>query len=587
MDLIFDVEANGLLETVSKIHSLVIRDATSGEILKSCYDDGLVNDIPDGLELMSQARSLIGHNIDGYDLPALKKVLNWEPNPETKIYDTLVACRLAYSNIFEREVGNGKTQEEMGYKHGSQSLEAWGARLGEAKLKFGEEDEDKEKTFEFWTPEMQAYCRQDTKVNFVLYQKLLSLELPPEALEIEHAFNLIMQEQMRNGILFNSQKAEILAAELKKEVGKIEQWAVDNIQPKIIKLKTKEKVIPFNIGSTDQVADYFKAKYNWEPFFKTKTGKAQVNGDVLASLNFPEARIFRDYNDRSKILGFLTEGKNAWLKSVKEDGRIYGYVNSNGQITGRIKMYNPNLGQIPGSESYKGKECRSLFMAREGHSLVDCDAAGIQLRMLGHYLHKYDGGLYAREIAEGDVHTRNMHAAELPSRPIAKEWIYAFLFGAGQEKLGAIANPDLSVEEKRALGKKFKNKFLNANPAISDLLQDCKDVFTHRGHIKSLDGRVLYPRGDYKTLNTLLQGGEAVVMKKACNLATQKLKEKKINYFQVAYIHDEILLEVREGQEIEAGEIVKAAIVRAGECLNLKIPLDGAYKIGKTWEETH
>lgn len=585
MEYIFDIECNGLLETVTKIHSLVIRDATSGELVGSYFDDGLVSTIKEGLEQLNKASVILGHNVDGYDLPALKKVLNWEPESHIVIRDTLVMSRLGYPNLFEREIS--KTQEELGYKQGSHSLEAWGVRLGELKSKIGEEDEAIEKTFEKWTPEMQEYCVQDTKVNYVLYQKLLSLELSSKALEIEHKFNRIIQEQMKNGIAFNSEKAKALAEELQKEVNKIEKWSVENIQPKIVKLKTKDKIVPFNIGSTDQVADYFKLKYDWNPKSFTPTQKPKVDGEVLSSLPYPEAKIFRDYHDRTKILGFLTEGKNSWLKAVKEDGRIYGYVNSNGQLAGRVTMSKPNLGQIPKEGVFRGKDCRSLFIPRAGYSLVDCDASGIQLRMLGHYLFKYDQGEYAKEIVEGDIHTKNMLAAGLQTRPQAKEFIYAFLFGAGQAKLGSIALPESTEEVQRAEGKRLKTNFLASIPVLNDLLWDCKRAFNDRGYIRSIDGRTLYPRGDYKTLNTLLQGGEAVVMKLACNLANDRLKKENVKYHQVGFIHDEVLLEVEKGAEQIAGEIVKQSIRDAGIELKLNIPLDGEYQIGINWAEVH
>lgn len=583
MNFIFDIEANGFLESVTSIHSLVIRDADTGELIKSCADQPGYTQISEGLDLLGKASKLVGHNIDGYDLPVLSKLKDFVFNGEVE--DTLVLSRLAYPNLFEREIG--KSKEELGYKPGSQSLEAWGKRLGEEKIKFGNEEDEVEKTFEVWTPEMQVYCEQDTKVNYVLYQKLISKQLSVQASEIEHKFNRIIQQQMLNGIQFDVEKAKALSEELKKDILKIEKWVHENIQPRIIKLKTKDKVVPFNIGSTDQVADYFITKYGWNPPLLTKTKKPSITGDLLGSLKFPEAKIFKDYNDRIKIQGFLVDGKNAWLKAVKDTGRIHGYINPNGQITGRISMSKPNMGQIPSKGVYKGEECRALFISRQGYSLVDCDASGIQLRMLGHYLHRYDNGAYAKEIIEGDVHTKNQIAAGLKTRPQAKEWIYAFLFGAGLEELGFIYDPELSSEEKKLIGKRLKTKFLEANPEINDLLWDCKRAYVNRGYITSLDGRKLYPRGDYKTINTLLQGGEAVVMKLANIIATEDLLKSKIDFYQVAYIHDQYLFEVKEGQEEEAGLILRNAIIKSGEKLNLKIKLDGEYKIGKSWDKTH
>jgi DNA polymerase I-like protein with 3'-5' exonuclease and polymerase domains len=528
---------------------------------------------------------LIGHNIDGYDNPALEKLYGFKT--KAQIFDTLVMTRLAYPNLFDREISSSKKVEELGHKHGSHSLEAWGSRLKEAKIKFGAEDESLEKTFETWSEEMQLYCEQDTKVNYVLWQRLVAKELSPESLKIEHDFNRIIQKQMLNGIQFNVESAKALRDQLVTEVSKIEQWAKDNIQPTIIKLKTKEKVIPFNIGSTDQVADYFITKYGWQPTIFTPTKKPKVDGDTLASLSYPEAKIFSQYNERTKILGFLQEGKNSWLKSVRDTGRIHGYVNSNGAVTGRVLMSKPNLSQVPAVRAYMGKECRGLFGAREGYNFVDCDASGLELRCLAHYMYPYDNGDYAKTILEGDIHTKNQEAAGLETRDQAKTFIYALCYGAGQEKLGAIVNPTGTEQEKKNIGRTLKSKFYTNIPALKELTYDVQASFNNKGYLKGIDGRFVIPREGYKSLNTLLQGAGAIAVKLANNIAVEKLTEAGIDFTQVAFIHDEILLEVKIGQEHEAGEIIKQSIHEAGLQLGFRISLTGEYKIGKTWADVH
>jgi hypothetical protein len=146
---IYDIEANGLLETVTKVHCLVVRDADTGNVITSCANQPGYSKISEGLELLDKADQLIGHNIDGYDNPALEKLYGFKT--KAQIFDTLVMTRLAYPNLFDREISSSKKVEELGHKHGSHSLEAWGSRLKEAKIKFGAEDESLEKTFETWS----------------------------------------------------------------------------------------------------------------------------------------------------------------------------------------------------------------------------------------------------------------------------------------------------------------------------------------------------------------------------------------------------------------------------------------------------
>ena len=129
----------------------------------------------------------------------------------------------------------------------------------------------------------------------------------------------------------------------------------------------------------------------------------------------------------SKRLGQLAEGKNAWLKCVKEDGAIHGSVNPNGAVTGRATHASPNVAQVPASGSPYGHECRELFKAPEGWLQCGVDASGLELRCLGHFMSPYDSGSYAETVVNGDIHTLNQEAAGLPTRDNAKTFIYGFL----------------------------------------------------------------------------------------------------------------------------------------------------------------
>ena len=127
----------------------------------------------------------------------------------------------------------------------------------------------------------------------------------------------------------------------------------------------------------------------------------------------------------SKRLGQIGDGPSAWLK-LEEDGKIYGYVNTNGTVTGRMTHSSPNMAQVPANDAPYGEEWRELFQPRDGWKMVGCDASGLELRCLAHYMAKYDGGEYAKELLEGDIHTKNQKAAGLDTRPQAKRFIYAF-----------------------------------------------------------------------------------------------------------------------------------------------------------------
>jgi DNA polymerase I-like protein with 3'-5' exonuclease and polymerase domains len=196
----------------------------------------------------------------------------------------------------------------------------------------------------------------------------------------------------------------------------------------------------FNPGSRNHIAYWLKRKYNWEPLVYTDSGEPQLDEDVLKSLPYPEASFLLEYFLVDKRLGQIAEGEQAWLKCVDADGRIHGYINGNGAVTSRMSHSKPNLAQVPRVGSPYGQECRSLFTAQFGWNLVGIDASGLELRMLAHYLARYDGGEYVKAILEGDIHSFNMNALGLTDRNKSKTFIYAWLYGAGDEKLGLITD---------------------------------------------------------------------------------------------------------------------------------------------------
>ena len=213
--------------------------------------------------------------------------------------------------------------------------------------------------------------------------------------------------------------------------------------------------------------------------------------------------------------------------------------------------------------------------------MLGCDASGLELRCLAHYLAAWDGGEYAQAVVNGDVHTKNQEAAGLETRNQAKTFIYAFLYGAGDEKIGSI------VGGKAAEGKKLKAQFLKAIPALKKL-RDAVAKKAERGYLIGIDGRKLFIRSKHSAVNTLLQSAGAVAVKQATILMDQEIKRrwpKRIH--QVAHIHDEIQFEGYEEALREFAPITKQAFQRAGELLGFRCPLDGEYRIGRNWAETH
>ena len=326
----------------------------------------------------------------------------------------------------------------------------------------------------------------------------------------------------------------------------------------------------FNVGSRQQIAERLEQKGAvWKE--KTPSGKPKVDESTLKkNLHIPEAKM---------VLEFLLLQKRyaqviSWNKAV-EGGRIHGRIKHIGAVTGRMAHSSPNLAQVPAVTAQYGTECRSLFCVPSNRVLVGADASGLELRMLAHYMDDAD---YTKEILEGDIHTANQKAAGLDTRPQAKTFIYAFLYGAGNAKIGAIVGGTAKH------GGELKDKFLENTPALANLRERIT-AQGEEGFLDGLDGRRLRVRSAHAALNTLLQGAGAVVMKQAVIHLYDLLD--RVDFKLVAQVHDEWQIECRPEDAEYVGKSAVQAIIQAGETFNLNCPLDGEYRVGSNWAETH
>jgi DNA polymerase I-like protein with 3'-5' exonuclease and polymerase domains len=342
---------------------------------------------------------------------------------------------------------------------------------------------------------------------------------------------------------------------------------------------TKIKLNVFNPSSRLHIAEAFKRRYNWLPKEFTDNGQPKIDETILEALPFPEAAKLAEYLMIVKRLGAISDGQSAWLKLVKTDSRIHGSVNSTGAVTRRATHSSPNMTQVPSVGAPWGKECRALFTVPKGKKLVGIDVSGLELRMLAHFMNDPD---YAKEVVGGDVHTANQKAAGLETRNQAKTFIYAFLYGAGNGKIGSI------VGRGAAYGAKLKQQFLDKTPSLQRLVARVGSTARERGCLLSLDKHPFPVRSEHAALNTLLQGNGALVCKKWMCLVDYLIKEKYLGRVQqVVWSHDECQFEVDEAVAEEFAREAVALIAKTGEYYNLRVPLTGEYKIGNNWAETH
>jgi hypothetical protein len=566
--LIFDIETNGLIPKVDTIWCLVMQDITTKEISSySDYDDNLPS-LKEGLQKLSEASILAGHNIIGYDLPVLKRLLGWEPKPSQKLWDTFIMSQLC---MFQRT-----------HRHG---LAGWGEFFEYPKGNYSD-----------WTnynQEMLTYCIQDVTLNTKVYERLsreasIQIRARPvfkQALVLEHEFAAINAEITQKGWKFNMRKAKVLKRDLTWRLHAIE----DELEPKLGKVcllkgtKEVDKIVKKN-------GDYYKSVADWYDLdVSTKASEGFVKGP-FSRIEFKEVRLGQlvevkkylsdigwkpDDWTFKKIQGRwikqspkLTDSSlkplglvgamigdfymmrqrlamiDGWIGMVEEwgDGRLHGDMFTIG--TPSFRCRHRGIVNIPGVHVPYGKDIRSLLTCEKGYKLVGADSAGNQFRGLAHYMgdDEFTASVVTGKESDGtDAHSRNAAILGI-SRSKAKNFIYAYLFGAGMSKLGEVVTGLKSPKAGKEADAKFKAAFPKLKELKDELLSEynTNKMKTGIGFIIGADGRRIIVGSDHQLLNYLLQTLEGITCKSALVHQYKKIKELGIeDTYPILFYHDE------------------------------------------------
>jgi hypothetical protein len=620
---------------VSVIHCGVVMDLDT-EVIREYGPDEIDELVAD----LERADVIAGHNFAGYDAVVLEKLAGF--NALDHLYlDTLAMSRCLFPGssrttplvgldiAFARKHGEDVLPSKH---HGRHTLKAWSTRL-----QLGQKGK-KEYTggWEKWSLEMQEYCKYDVIANVALLNHFLAKGVPQGVFFMESALTYWMEKQKWYGVRFDSsaaikllgeltQKREDLRRELQETFPPIE---VPSGPPKIAKAdrvcrkyevghpkwfpprkrgdkyqlyKTQE----FNPGSEMQVAARLKALHGWKPNAFTPSGRAQVTAEILSDLPYPEAAKIAEYAIVEKIIGSLSEGKQAWLGLVDDDDLIHGTVIPTAATTSRASHSGPNLAQVPSVHKPYGLECRALFGSpRPDHKLVGADASSLQLALYSHFVARHDGGKLASICGDpdGDPHEYMRAASGLFLRNRQKNLTYGTFFGAGHYKQGQMVlldwkdaleqgltdEPLPHLDQAVKLGQMVDARMRKNMAGYEAMQKDCRKV-ARRGFLTLLDGRTLNVKQARLVLVTLLQGNEAVIMKTAYLFAVEKLR-KEINEglcHPCLWIHDEIQFAAHPYVAEDVGKVLAQSIADAGDMFKLRLQLRGEYKVGDTWADTH
>lgn len=575
MRVALDIETDGLL--ASKIHCICVVDLDSEKTWD--FWGSSLKQFP---QFAKKIRKVVVHNGIEFDLPVLRS-LQGVKFPEDFVEDTLVISRLLEYTL-----------------EGGHSLEAWGGRLKCKKTGLDITDWSK------LTPDMLLRCRGDAQLTKLLYFHLLTKakidykDAFKWAWKIEHKIAHICRRMKEDGFKYDKSTADSLRQEVQLQVDAIDKKLEEAFPPKVeeIQLKTKIKrvVTPFNPASPKQIVE--RLSQYWSPVEFTEVGNAKVTEANLATLsdNAPEAAklLVKRLMLSSRVRKF-----DEWTKAYDEcTGRIHPTFVGIGTWTGRMAHRDPNLGNVaaPKSIKYKGEELKSmatalggrmrrLWQATPGNWLVGCDADSIQLRIFAHYINDPQ---FTLSLLKGDKENgtdpHSLNAVILGcDRDTAKTFIYAFLLGAGDRKIGDILGGTTSR------GREAKSSFIKAYPGLAQLKERDIPRDAKRGYFVGFDGRLVKCDSEHHMLAGYLQNGEACIMKHANVKWQETLKDEPFRWWQVNFVHDEFQTEVAgtEAQALHVGQVQADCIKLVGEEFALNCPMAGTFRIGRDWYDTH
>ena len=543
--VVLDIETDAIDATV--IHCVVTLEDNDMRVWTSHV--GLSNYLEDA--------TVVAHNGLSFDFPVLAKL--WGVRLKfDQMVDTLVLSML------------DKPDREKGH-----SLKAWGIRLGEHKQEF---DED----FTRYTPKMLEYCKQDVVVCSKVYRVLSDQmkEFSEQSIRDEHRMRIVADRVSKNGFRLNLAKAIELHNKIQIEQDRISAECIAMFPPIVEERhsektgkRLKDKITEFNPSSRQQIAQRL-LELGWKPTDLTPSGKPKVDEKTLQNSDLPVAQKLARYFLLQKRSALL----KAWIKASSAESRVHCRYRTLSAVTNRMSCVSPNLQQVPAVRSEYGTECRSLWEAGTGNVLIDTDAAGLELRVLAHYM---NDPKFTKEVLEGDVHTANQQMAGLENRAQAKTFIYALLYGAGDAKIGSVING--SAKD----GAELRERFMANMPSYRRLSEAVMRKGQSQGKLIALDGRVLRVRSAHASLNTLIQGSSAVLMKKWFMYVDYHLRRRKLDAKIVAMVHDELVLETSEKDVDHAKDCVILSIRQVNKAYKLNCELDCDVQTGNNWSEIH
>ena len=613
--LVWDIETNGLLDTMDQVWILCAKDIDTGTTYDFSDHDKNLPSMDYGIELLDQCDHHIGHNVFGFDFQAMCQHYGWQIRDDQKVTDTWI---LSLLNCYKRT-----------HNHG---LKGWGEKLGSSKIEFDD--------WEKYSPEMKRYCRQDVNLNAKVYQhlhgeatKLIQREPMYSKRIMIEMYVARLNMKLKHGWVYDRELADNTIAEITKKMKKVE----DKIEPKLgtkrvwidkapktpkytkkglyhtvtakllseyldVPVKAEDALlehppilpgehfqrfeeVKINMGNMDDVKEYLMEKEGWVPNDWNRTrGK---DGGWRNSSPKLEGKNLEDLGDIGKGISeyymlrhrrsFL-EGYNT-LSDKRGDGRINGNMWTIGTPTFRVRHEGiVNMPKVSDKVPY-GKEIRSTLTVEDDRVVIGADSAGNQLRGACHVFNNQE--FTDRITKGGDAHQANADAVGC-TRDEAKVFIYRVLFATTAWGLAR------EFKKTEAYAQEILDKFDEDVPEF----QKVKDFYekewnSNGGFIFGLTGNILFVEEARKCLNAVLQDLEKATCAAALWWAEEEMKKLDIDYYPLIFYHDEGAFAVKKEQQELAAPLISAGFREGPKIFGVECMDGGEPAIGRTYADVH
>ncbi len=432
------------------------------------------------------------------------------------------------------------------------------------------------------------YAAEDADITLRLHHALRSQiaaepELDSVYRDIELPLVPVLSRIERNGALVDRALLDTQSHELGEKIEAIKKLAYD------------EAGGPFNLSSPKQLGEILFEKLGLPVVKKTPKGAPSTAEEVLAELahDYPLPRLILDFRGMAKLKSTYTDKLPQMIDS--KTGRIHTSYHQAVAATGRLSSTDPNLQNIP-IRTPEGRRIRQAFIANKGYKLLAADYSQIELRIMAHL--SGDAGLIEAFANGEDIHratAAEVFGTELADvsddqRRSAKAINFGLIYGMSAFGLARQLNIP------RGEAQEYIDRYFDRYPGVRQFMDDIRASAKDKGYVETLFGRRLYlpdikasngmrrQAAERIAINAPMQGTAADIIKRAMITVDEWLQSSKADALMIMQVHDELVLEVAEGQLDEVSAQLEKLMSQAAD---LAVPLEVGIGVGNNWDEAH